>query len=145
LGDLGANGMGIPIGKLALYVAAGGINPGRVLPCMIDVGTNNQNLLADPFYLGITQKRITGDEYYKIVDEFMMAVTNRWPNVLVQFEDFTPDKAPAILEKYKDKYLTFNDDIQGTGSVIVSGVLNALRASGRSFGKNYFVHSLILL
>ncbi|KAL0488109.1 malate dehydrogenase [Acrasis kona] len=133
LGDLGANGMGIPIGKLSLYVAAGGINPGRVLPCMIDVGTNNENLLNDPFYLGINRKRITGDEYYEIVEEFMDAVTSRWPNVLIQFEDFTPDKAPKILDKYKNRFLTFNDDIQGTGSVIVSGVLNALRASNQSF------------
>lgn len=133
LGDLGANGMGIPIGKLALYVAAGGINPGRVLPVMLDVGTNNTDLLDDPFYLGINQKRSTGAEYYQIVDEFMKAVTARWPNVLVQFEDFTSDKANTVLDKYRKNVLCFNDDIQGTGSVIVSGILNALRATGKSF------------
>lgn len=133
LGDLGANGMGIPIGKLALYVAAGGINPGRVLPVMLDVGTNNQELLDDPFYLGIDQKRATGAEYFEIVDEFMKAVTSRWPNVLVQFEDFTSDKANIVLDKYRKNVLCFNDDIQGTGSVIVSGLLNALRATGKNF------------
>ncbi len=121
-----------------MYVAAGGINPGRVLPCMIDVGTNNETLLSDPFYLGINRKRLTGEEYYNIVEEFMVAVTNRWPNVLIQFEDFTPDKAPVVLEKYKERYLTFNDDIQGTGSVIVSGILNSLRASKQSFSMCLF-------
>lgn len=133
LGDLGANGMGIPIGKLALYVAAAGINPGRVLPVMLDVGTNNKELVSDPFYLGLPQPRLTGDEYFKVVDEFINAITTRWPNVLIQFEDFTSDKANTVLEKYRNKVLCFNDDIQGTGSVIVGGVLNALRAIGKKF------------
>ena len=133
LGDLGCNGDGIPIGKLSLYVAAGGVNPGRVLPVMLDVGTNNEKLLNDPLYLGRKHKRLTGDEYYEMVDEWIRAVVDRWPDVLIQWEDFSSDKADIVLEKYRHKYLTFNDDIQGTGAVIVSGVLNCLRATGQSF------------
>lgn len=93
LGDLGANGMGIPIGKLSLYCAAGGIPPHRVLPIVIDAGTDNEELLEDEFYLGVPEKRLKGRDYYKLIDEFMQAVKNRWPNVLVQFEDFSSDKA----------------------------------------------------
>jgi malate dehydrogenase (oxaloacetate-decarboxylating)(NADP+) len=93
LGDLGANGMGIPIGKLSLYCAAGGIAPHRVLPVVIDAGTNNEELLNDKFYLGVQKKRIQGEPYYQLVDEFMQSVRHRWPNVLVQFEDFSSDKA----------------------------------------------------
>ena len=108
----------IPIGKLSLYVAAGGINPGRVLPVMLDVGTDNEKLLHDPLYLGIKKKRLTGQEYFDVLDEFMLAVTTRWPKVLIQFEDFTSDKAEIVLKKYRNRCLSFNDDIQGTGSVI---------------------------
>ncbi|KAG2382539.1 hypothetical protein C9374_005119 [Naegleria lovaniensis] len=133
LGDLGANGDGIPIGKLSLYVAAGGINPGRVMPVMLDVGTNNEKLLNDPLYLGIRRKRLTGQEYFDVLDEFMEAVTTRWPKVLIQFEDFTSDKAEIVLKKYRNRCLSFNDDIQGTGSVIVAGILNSLRAIGQQF------------
>ncbi len=93
LGDLGANGMGIPIGKLSLYCAAGGIAPHRVLPVVLDCGTDNEELLNDPFYLGLPNKRLRGVEYFELVDEFMQAVTHRWPNVLVQFEDFSSDVA----------------------------------------------------
>ena len=93
LGDLGANGMGIPIGKLSLYCAAGGIAPHRVLPVVLDAGTNNEELINDPFYAGVKEKRLHGSEYYELVDEFMQAVQHRWPNVLVQFEDFSSDKA----------------------------------------------------
>ncbi|KAL9651693.1 hypothetical protein ABK040_009308 [Willaertia magna] len=133
LGDLGANGDGIPIGKLALYVAAGGINPGRVLPIMLDVGTNNEKLLNDPLYLGVKQKRLTGDAYYEIVEEFVDAILDRWPNVLLQWEDFSGEKAEIVLNKYRNRILSFNDDIQGTGSVVVSGILNCLRATGQPF------------
>jgi len=131
LGDLGANGMGIPIGKLALYCAAGGIAPHRVLPVVIDVGTNNEDLLNDEHYLGIQEPRISGDEYYSIVSEFMQAVHNRWPKVLVQFEDFSSDKAQVLLDNYRNDSLVFNDDIQGTGATTLAGVLSALRVKGK--------------
>ena len=130
LGDLGANGMGIPIGKLSLYCAAGGIAPHRVLPVVLDVGTNNEKLLQDPFYLGIPQKRLRGKEYYHFLDEFMQAVRFRWPNVMVQFEDFSSDVAQKLLDKYRDQHLCFNDDIQGTGATSLAGLLCALRAKG---------------
>eukprot|EP01027_Heterolobosea_sp_BB2_P017581 GEZU01024897.1.p1 GENE.GEZU01024897.1~~GEZU01024897.1.p1 ORF type:complete len:472 (-),score=143.88 GEZU01024897.1:1002-2417(-) len=131
LGDLGTNAMPIPIGKLSLYVAAGGIHPGRVLPVCIDVGTNNQSLLEDPMYLGLNRKRLDGPEYYEVIDEVITAIRTRWPNVLIQFEDFTPDKAYPLLQKYRKAFTCFNDDIQGTGSVILSGLLNAVRAQGK--------------
>mmetsp|Transcript_10667 Transcript_10667/g.19925 ORF Transcript_10667/g.19925 Transcript_10667/m.19925 type:complete len:670 (-) Transcript_10667:685-2694(-) len=130
LGDLGANGMGIPIGKLSLYCAAGGIAPHRVLPVVIDAGTDNEELLQDDFYLGVQKKRLRGAEYYQLVDEFMQAVRHRWPNVLVQFEDFSSDKAQILLNHYRYDHLCFNDDIQGTGATTLAGVLGALRARG---------------
>lgn len=130
LGDLGVNGMGIPIGKLALYCAAGGIAPHRVMPVTIDVGTNNQALLNDENYLGIREKRLSGDEYFHLIDEFMEAVFSRWPNVIVQFEDFETTKAVPLLARYREKYRTFNDDIQGTGSVCLSGLLSCVKNSG---------------
>ncbi|KAG2382585.1 hypothetical protein C9374_005165 [Naegleria lovaniensis] len=133
LGDQGANGDGIPIGKLSLYVAAGGINPGRVLPVMLDVGTNNEKLLNDPLYLGRKHKRLTGKEYYDLVEEWVQAITLRWPHVLIQWEDFSSDKADIVLEKYRNRILCFNDDIQGTAAVILAGVLNCLRATGQQF------------
>lgn len=130
LGDLGANGMGIPIGKLSLYCAAGGIAPHRVMPVVLDVGTDNEALLNDPFYLGVQKPRLQGAPYYHLVDEFIQAVTHRWPNVLIQFEDFSSDKAQTILNKYRNKTLCFNDDIQGTGATTLAGVLGGLRAKG---------------
>lgn len=98
LGDLGANGMGIPIGKLALYVAAGGINPRKVLPVMLDLGTDNKTLQQDPWYLGLPEPRLRGPAYYNMVDEFVHAVAGRWPHALIQFEDFSSDKAANILD-----------------------------------------------
>mmetsp|Transcript_12239 Transcript_12239/g.17946 ORF Transcript_12239/g.17946 Transcript_12239/m.17946 type:complete len:620 (+) Transcript_12239:78-1937(+) len=130
LGDLGANGMGIPIGKLALYCAAGGIAPHRVLPVVLDVGTDNQEMLEDKFYIGVRKPRLQGNEYFQLVDEFMQAVRYRWPNVLVQFEDFSSDKAQTLLNAYRHEHLTFNDDIQGTGATTLAGVLGAMRAKG---------------
>jgi malate dehydrogenase (oxaloacetate-decarboxylating)(NADP+) len=127
LGDLGANGMGIPIGKLVLYVAGAGLHPTRTLPILLDVGTDNKELLDDPLYLGIHRSRIKGDEFYELADEFVEAATTRWPNVLIQWEDFTNDKAFPLLNRYRDSVLSFNDDIQGTGSVALAGLLAAMR------------------
>lgn len=129
LGDLGANGMGIPIGKLSLYVAGAGFHPAHTLPVQLDVGTNTDTLLNDPLYLGSRHKRIRGPEFYDFVDRFLKAVYRKWPDVLVQFEDFSNDVCFELLEKYKNKVLCFNDDIQGTGAVICSGFINAVRMS----------------
>ena len=127
LGDLGANGMGIPIGKLVLYVIGAGLHPNRTLPILLDVGTNNEELLNDPLYLGCTHKRIPQDEFYEIVDEFVTAATKKWPNVLIQWEDFTNDKAFPLLNRYREDVLSFNDDIQGTGAVALAGLMAAMR------------------
>ena len=127
LGDLGANGMGIPIGKLILYVVGAGLHPNRTLPILLDVGTNNEELLDDPLYLGITHRRVEPDEFYAIVDEFVAAAKKRWPHVLIQWEDFTNDKAFPLLQRYRDEVLSFNDDIQGTGAVALAGLLAAMR------------------
>lgn len=124
--------MGIPIGKLSLYCAAGGIAPHRVLPVVLDVGTDNPTLLNDKYYLGVPGKRLKGKEYYQLVDEFMDAVRFRWPKVLVQFEDFNSSVAQKLLDKYRDKHLCFNDDIQGTGATALAGLLCALRAKGEA-------------
>eukprot|EP00871_Galdieria_phlegrea_P004673 jgi/Galph1/5206/GphlegSOOS_G3809.1 len=132
LGDLGANGIQIPIGKLALYVAGGGVDPRRVLPVVLDVGTNNEELRKDPWYLGISEPRITGDEYFSFVDEWMEAVYSRWPQVMIQFEDFSNPVAYPLLETYRDKYLCFNDDIQSTGSIALASILASLRMRGLS-------------
>ncbi|KAH9604416.1 hypothetical protein KSS87_021108 [Heliosperma pusillum] len=130
LGDLGVQGIGIPIGKLDVYVAAAGMNPKRVLPVMLDVGTNNQKLLEDRLYLGLRQPRLEGDEYIAIVDEFMEAVHTRWPKAIVQFEDFQMKWAFETLERYRKRCCMFNDDIQGTAGVALAGLLGAVRAQG---------------
>ncbi|KAJ3690248.1 hypothetical protein LUZ61_019412 [Rhynchospora tenuis] len=131
LGDLGVQGIGIPIGKLDIYVAAAGINPQRVLPVMLDVGTNNQKLLEDKLYLGLRQPRLEGDEYLAIVDEFMEAVHARWPKAVIQFEDFQMKWAFETLQRYRQKFCMFNDDIQGTAGVALAGLFGAVRAQGR--------------
>ncbi|KAM6568359.1 hypothetical protein CsatB_016344 [Cannabis sativa] len=132
LGDLGVQGIGIAIGKLDLYVAAAGINPQRVLPVMIDVGTNNEKLLKDPLYLGLQRHRLDGEEYLGVIDEFMEAVFTRWPHVIVQFEDFQSKWAFKLLQRYRARYRMFNDDVQGTAGVAIAGLLGAVRAQGRA-------------
>ncbi|XP_039167280.1 NAD-dependent malic enzyme 59 kDa isoform, mitochondrial [Eucalyptus grandis] len=131
LGDLGVQGIGIPIGKLDMYVAAAGINPQRVTPVMLDVGTNNQKLLEDRLYLGLRQPRLEGEEYLEIVDEFMEAVFTRWPKAIVQFEDFQFKWAFETLQRYRTRFCMFNDDIQGTAGVALAGLLGTVRAQGR--------------
>lgn len=131
LGDLGANGMGIPIGKLALYCACGGIAPHRVLPVTLDLGTDNLDLLNHPHYLGVQHRRLQGDDYYELLDEFMAAIQTRWPKALIQFEDFSSDKASAILDMYRHDYLCFNDDVQGTGAAVLAGILGSLKQKGK--------------
>ncbi|MCA6982630.1 NAD-dependent malic enzyme [Pectobacterium brasiliense] len=130
LGDQGIGGMGIPIGKLSLYTACGGISPAYTLPVVLDVGTNNPQRLNDPLYMGLRHPRITDDEYYEFVDEFIQAVKRRWPNVLLQFEDFAQKNATPLLNRYRDEICSFNDDIQGTAAVAIGSLIAASRAAG---------------
>jgi malate dehydrogenase (oxaloacetate-decarboxylating) len=129
LGDQGAGGMGIPIGKLALYSACGGIDPAHTLPILLDVGTNDPDRIADPIYLGWRSERITGRDYDDFVELFIQAVEKKFPNVLLQWEDFAQHHAAPLLERYRDRLCTFNDDIQGTASVVLATLLAAARVS----------------
>ncbi len=130
LGDQGIGGMGIPIGKLSLYTACGGISPAYTLPVVLDVGCNNQAIIDDPMYMGWRHPRITGEQYYEFVDKFIQAVKRRWPGVLLQFEDFAQNNAMPLLEKYRDDLCCFNDDIQGTAAVAVGTLMAACKARG---------------
>jgi malate dehydrogenase (oxaloacetate-decarboxylating)(NADP+) len=139
LGDLGANGMGIPIGKLALYTAAGGVPPQFTLPVLIDAGTNNETLLTDPLYLGIKQIRASDEELDPFVDEFVSAVQAEFPRALIQFEDWAGNDAIRHLQRYRERVCCFNDDIQGTAAVALAGLLGALRITGAPLARQRFL------
>jgi malate dehydrogenase (oxaloacetate-decarboxylating)(NADP+) len=139
LGDLGAGGMGIPIGKLALYTACAGVPPQHCLPIVLDVGTNNQVLLDDPLYLGLRQNRVRGDEYTAFVDEFVEAVQQHYPKCCIQWEDFANFHAVPILARYREDICTFNDDIQGTAGIALAGIFAALRLTGKKLAEQRFL------
>ncbi|KAF9548182.1 malate dehydrogenase [Agrocybe pediades] len=143
LGDLGVNGMGISIGKLSLYVAGAGIRPESTIPICLDLGTNTQRYLDDPLYLGIRQKRVSDAEMTEFMDEFMAAMSQAFPKLMVQFEDFSTDNAFKYLERYRHKYPVFNDDIQGTGAVVLSGFLNAAKLSSAASGLPLKSHRIL--
>jgi len=139
LGDQGIGGMGISIGKLSLYTACGGISPAYTLPVCLDVGTNNEKLLNDPYYMGNRHRRISGDDYYEFVDQFIKAVKRRWPEAMVQFEDFAQPNAMPLLKRYRDQICCFNDDIQGTAAVTVGTLLAACRSKGEKLSNQKVV------
>ncbi|KAK0458959.1 uncharacterized protein EV420DRAFT_1679590 [Desarmillaria tabescens] len=143
LGDLGINGMPISIGKLSLYIAGAGIRPTSTIPICLDLGTNNQAYLDDPLYLGLRERRVPDDEMTEFMDEFMSEMSVAFPKLMVQFEDFSTDHAFTYLERYRNKYPVFNDDIQGTGAVVLSGFLNAAKISSAVSGRPLSSHRIL--
>ncbi len=141
IGDQGIGGMGIPVGKLSLYAGGAGIHPANTLPVALDVGTNNEELLSDPLYLGIRENRLRGDEYYDFVDKFVEGVKRNFPNAVLQWEDFSKQNAFSLLDKYRNDILSFNDDIQGTGAVVLAGIKGAMRISGEKLSSQIFAIS----
>lgn len=139
LGDLGLGGMGIPIGKLSLYISGGGIHPSHCLPVTLDVGTNNQELLTDPLYLGLRQERLRGERYLAFMDRFVKGVKKNFPKTMIQWEDLSRQNAFTILQRFKDKIVSFNDDIQGTGAVTLGGMLAALKIKKERLRDQVFV------
>jgi malate dehydrogenase (oxaloacetate-decarboxylating) len=139
LGDLGSDGMGIPVGKVKLYVAAGGLHPACCLPVCLDVGTNNQSLLEDPLYLGWKHPRLEGDQYWDFIERFVLGVKRNFPRALVQWEDFAKHKAFTLLERYRDRVLSFDDDIQGTGAVALAAITTAMRIKKSRFADQRFL------
>ena len=139
LGDLGSDGMGIPVGKLSLYVAAAGVHPAVTLPVSLDVGTNNERLLEDPLYLGYRHRRLTGAEYEDFIEKFVLGVRRNFPDALLQWEDFAKHTAFRNLERYRSRVLSFNDDIQGTGATALGALMTAMRIKGSSFRRERFL------
>jgi malate dehydrogenase (oxaloacetate-decarboxylating) len=139
LGDQGAGGMGIPIGKLSLYTACAGIRPEQTLPVLLDLGTNDQDRLADPLYIGWRHERVRGEEYDEFVEAFVSAVSERWPHVLLQWEDFANANAHRLLERYRGRLCTFNDDIQGTAAVAAAALLAAISVTGTKLSEQRVV------